>query len=128
MNMVSIHAASTEIVGRMRMDATAKAKEESVPMDNQAQLDHNGEVNGIAVLRKRARGKMVLLGFGIDRVAGVFTSVDKAFKELMKSPEMPDHNWWLSFRKADKIDNGSIFDRVLLRTQAVEGREKSVTI
>lgn len=78
----------------------------------------NGDVRGIASLRKRARGKLVLLGFDIDQVAGVFTSVEKALQALAKEPEMPARNWWLAFRKVNTFDKGCIFDRILLRTKS----------
>lgn len=90
-------------------------------MDGLIEIDAKGKVNGIDALRRRARGKVILLGWDIDRVAGVFTSLDNAIKHLLRSADVRKHNWWLSFRKRNRIDAGCIFDRVLLQTTMPKG-------
>jgi len=90
-------------------------------MNGSIEIDAKGKVNGLDSLRRLARGKVILLGWDMYRVAGVFTSLDNAMKHLFKSADIRKHNWWLSFRKCDRIDVGCVFDRVLLKTTMPRG-------
>lgn len=68
-------------------------------------------------LYKRAEGKLVVIGWDLDRVMGIFSTVDKAMSTLEEAPERYDHNWWMEFRELDRWGKLSIFERVLLRTR-----------
>ena len=68
-------------------------------------------------IEKRAKGKLIVIGWDLDRIMGVFSTVDKALEALDKSPERNDHNWWMEFRKLDHWEKSNIFDRLLLRTK-----------
>lgn len=70
-----------------------------------------------AKLHKRAKGKLVVIGWDIDRIMGIFSTLEKAFKAVENAPERYDHNWWMEFRKLDRWEKPCIFERVLLRTR-----------
>lgn len=69
-----------------------------------------------AALYKRAEGKLVIIGWGLDRVMGIFSTLDKALEAVESAPERNDHNWWIAFRKMDRWEKSNIFERVLIRT------------
>jgi hypothetical protein len=68
-------------------------------------------------IQKRAEGKLVVVGWDVDRVMGIFSTVDKAMKALEEAPERYDHNWWMEFRDLDQWKKPSIFERILVRTR-----------
>lgn len=75
--------------------------------------------NNIVELEKRAKGKLVAIGFGIDRIFGIFSTAEKALGALQEARERNDHNWWMEFRKLDRWERPTIFERVLLRTKPI---------
>lgn len=68
-------------------------------------------------LQKRAKGKLVVLGFDLDRVAGIFSTVDKAEEAVREAPDRYDHNWWIEFRTLDAFRDTGVFQRVIFRTR-----------
>lgn len=70
-----------------------------------------------AELQKRADGKLVVIGWDLDRMMGIFSTVDKAMSALEEAPERYDHNWWMEFREQNCWGQFSVFERVLLRTR-----------
>lgn len=76
-----------------------------------------------ADVQKRAKGRLVVIGWEIDRVMGIFSTVEKAMKALDKAPERSEHNWWMEFRKLDRWERPCVFERILLKTRAVSSVE-----
>ena len=68
-----------------------------------------------AKVERLSKGKLVVIGWDIDRIMGIFSTVDKALEALEKSPDKADHNWWMEFRKLDRWEKSNIFERILLR-------------
>lgn len=75
-------------------------------------------------LQKKAKGKLVIIGWDLDRVMGIFSTVDNAMKAIEEAPERYDHNWWMEFRELDKWQKSNIFERVLLRTRIARLSDK----
>lgn len=78
-----------------------------------------------ANLYRKAEGKLVVVGWDIDRVMGIFSTLDKALEAVEDAPERYDHNWWLEFRKLDRWEKSNVFGRMLIRTKVARQVTKS---
>jgi hypothetical protein len=72
-------------------------------------------------LHKRTEGKLVIVGWDLDRVIGIYSTLGKALEALDRAPGRNDHNWWLEFRKVNHWSTTSLFERILVRTDKVSG-------